>query len=113
MKRRILVVDDEQHITRMLKICLESLGYFEVEEVNESQHAVAAAYEFLPDLILLDVMMPVIDGSELMAHIDAAPRLKDIPVLFLTALVTKTEVCDGSFVSGHRTYLPKPVDFDS
>jgi CheY-like chemotaxis protein len=113
MKKRILVVDDEPQVSHLLKLGLESLGYYEVEEVNEPQRAVAAACLFSPDLILLDVMMPGMDGSELLADIEANPLLKPTPVIFVTALVTKAEVCDGSFVSGHRTYLPKPVDFHS
>jgi CheY-like chemotaxis protein len=111
VKKRILVVDDEPRVTRLLKRGLESLGYYEVHEVNEPQRAVKAAHLFSPDLILLDLMMPEMDGGELLSDFVASPVLKHIPVIFVTSLVTKTEVCDGTFESGHRTYLPKPVDF--
>jgi CheY-like chemotaxis protein len=113
VKKRIFVVDDEPHVTHLLKSRLETLGYYHVEESKDPPCAVAAACRFSPDLILLDVMMPEMDGSELMAIIAGSPLLRNIPVIFLAALVTKAEGCDGSFVSGHRTYLPKPIDLES
>ena len=113
MKTRILVIDDEPDFTMLVRAHLESLGHFNVQEENDSTNAVRAAREFDPDLILLDIMMPEMDGSEVAAHLCADARLSDVPVIFLTALVQKVEVVKGSFISGGRTYLPKPVDFET
>ena len=66
-RKRILVVDDETSITRLLKMNLELIGNFEVREENSGAHAIEAAREFKPDLILLDVMMTDMDGGEVAA----------------------------------------------
>ena len=86
---RIIVVDDEPDFTMLVRAHLESLGHFNVHEENDSTNAVRAAREFDPDLILLDIMMPEMDGSEVAAHLCADSRLADVPVIFLTALVQK------------------------
>ena len=108
-KKRILAVDDEAANTRLMKIYLERTNDYVVMEENDSKSALATAEEFQPQLILLDVMMPGMDGGELATCFKASPRLKDVPIVFLTAAVTKGEVkaCDGR-VGGH-TFLAKPV----
>ena len=108
-RRRILVVDDEPGLTRMIRLNLEASGKFEVKEVNQGAKAVAAAREFRPDLVLLDVMMPDMEGSEVAARIKDDQQLKHIPVVFLTAIVTRQETAPtGSDIGGH-TFLAKPV----
>jgi CheY-like chemotaxis protein len=110
MSKRILVVDDESDFTRLLKVGLEHLGGFTVREENDSTHALKAAREYGPDAIILDIMMPDLDGSELAAIIQQDETLKHTPLIFLTALVSEEEVHRGSFVRGGRMFLPKPVD---
>src|SRR5689334_15994862 len=91
-KKRILVVDDEPSITRLLKLNLEQTNDYVVRAEIDSERAIAAAEEFQPDLILLDVMMPGLDGGELASRFQANPKLKRVPIVFLTAATTKSEI---------------------
>jgi CheY-like chemotaxis protein len=109
MKKRILVIDDEQDFTYMLKLSLESMGYYRVGVENEPARALRAAREFAPDLIVLDIMMPGLDGSEVAARIRSDSSLRDVPVLFMTALVSHREARGGSCSSGGQTFLPKTL----
>jgi DNA-binding response OmpR family regulator len=110
VKKRILVVDDEPKITRWLRLNLEQTGEYEVREENQGSHALTAALDFRPDLILLDVLMPAVAGGELASQFQASPRFRDIPIIFLTAAVTREEVnSHGGYVGG-LPFLAKPVD---
>ena len=110
MKTRILVVDDERDFTHMLKLQLERFGYFEVLEENDETLAVATAREFGPDLVLLDLMMPNREGTEVAAAMHSDALLRDTPILFLTALVAEADAPGGgSYCSGGRTFLPKSL----
>ena len=108
MKKRILVVDDQADITRLLKRGLEETNDYVVREESDPRAAISAAEEFKPDLILLDVMMPGLDGGDLAACLRANPKLKAVPIVFLTAAVTKVEVeaMDGRI--GGWPILAKP-----
>jgi two-component system OmpR family response regulator len=109
-KKRILVVDDEQSITRLLKLNLEQTGDYEVATENVSKAALAVAEAFRPDLILADVMMPGLDGGTLASQVQASPTLKGVPVVFLTAAVTKEEVRARGGLVGGQPFLAKPVN---
>ena len=110
IKKRILVVDDEHSVTRLLKLCLEESDRFVVKAENAGKHALAAAREFQPDLILLDVMMPDVDGGMLASQFREDPRFKDVPIVFLTALATPGEVHEHGGLIGGSPFLAKPVD---
>jgi CheY-like chemotaxis protein len=107
-KSRILVVDDQAQNTRLLKAFLERSNYT-VREENDAKAANSAAEEFRPHLILLDVMMPGMDGGELAAVLQANPKLKDVPIVFLTAAVTKGEVDASGGQIGGFAYVAKPI----
>lgn len=109
MKTRILLVDDEPEFSSMLRAHLESAGYFLVREENDEMQALTTAREFGPDLILLDVMMPRLEGSEVAAMVRLDRQLRDTPVLFLTALVSEADAPGGSYSSGGHTFLPKSL----
>jgi DNA-binding response OmpR family regulator len=109
-KKRILVVDDEASITRLLKLNLEQTNDYVVRAENQAEAAVAAAEEFKPHLILLDVMMPGLDGGELAARFQANPKLKSVPIVFLTAAATKGEVYARGGKVGGLPFLAKPVE---
>ena len=102
-KTRILIVDDEVKFTRMVKLSLEKLGVYEVREENRAKQALAAARDFRPDLILLDVVMPDADGGDVRSKFADDPELKDIPIIFLTALV------DTTVNSAGMEFIAKPV----
>jgi CheY-like chemotaxis protein len=108
-KRRILIVDDDREITRLVKILLERTGRYSVLEENDATKAHQRAQDFRADLILLDVMMPETDGAEVAAQIEADPELQRTPIIFLTALVTKPETKAGLHIQGHLS-LAKPVN---
>lgn len=109
-KKRILVVDDEASVTRLLKLNLEQTNQYVVRTENAPSKALAAAAEFRPDLILLDVLMPGMDGGELASLLLADPKLKSVPIVFLTAAATKTDVRRGGGLVGGMPFLAKPAD---
>ena len=111
-KKKILVVDDEASLTRMLRRNLEATGKYEVKEENSGAHAYASAKQFQPDMVLLDVMMPDMDGGTVAAQIQDDENLKHIPIVFLTAIVQKEEAEDTGSNIGGRTFLAKPVKLD-
>jgi two-component system, OmpR family, response regulator len=111
-KKKILVVDDEGSMTRMLKRNLEATNRYDVRAENSSANAVAAAREFLPDLILLDVMMPGMDGGEVAAKLKEDKKLGNTPIVFLSAIVKKEETQPTGSNIGGLTFLAKPVKLD-
>ncbi len=110
--RRILVVDDEPSVTRNLKLNLEADGDFKVHIENDANRTVPAARSFRPDLILLDVIMPGVDGGEAAARLESDPFLRQTPIIFLTAIVTNEETGGQEMVRGDHTFIAKPVDID-
>lgn len=111
-KPRIFIVDDEVSITRLLKANLDQTETYTVQVENSPLRAVAAAEVFQPDLILLDVLMPGMDGGSLAACMQANRKLKHVPIVFLTAAAKKEEVtAHGGRIGGLR-FLAKPVDFE-
>jgi CheY-like chemotaxis protein len=108
-KKRILAVDDQASNTRLVKLYLERTNDYVVREENDAKAALCAAEEFQPHLILLDVMMPGMDGGELAACFRANPKLKAVPIVFLTAVITKGEVQEGRGQIGGHSFLAKPV----
>ena len=104
---KILVVDDEPDILEIISYNLRKEGY-EVKTAENGLEAVASAKEFLPDMILLDVMMPKMDGMEACKQIRAVPSLKHCFILFLTAREEEfVEVL--SFQAGADDFLTKPI----
>jgi CheY-like chemotaxis protein len=108
-KKRILAVDDRASNTRLVKLYLEGTNDYVVREENDARAAVVAAEEFQPHLILLDVMMPGMDGGELAASFQANAKLKAVPIVFLTAAVTKGEVEANGGRIGGNAFLAKPI----
>lgn len=108
-KKRILIVDDEPDFTHMIKLNLEATGDYEVLTENHGALGLKTARRFKPDMIFLDIIMPDMDGPQLLALLREDTGLKDIPVVFLTALVTKDEITEeGATIAGNM-FLAKPV----
>jgi CheY-like chemotaxis protein len=105
---RILIVDNDRNATHLVKVLLERTGHYLVLEENDATRAHQSALNFRPDLILLDIVMPETDGGEVAAQIEADPELKNTPIIFLTALVTRAEAKSGLNIQGH-SFLAKPV----
>jgi adenylate cyclase len=105
---RILVVDDVADNVEILRVRLESLGY-EVVVAEDGESALAVVHETLPDLILLDIMMPKIDGLEVARRLKADAGLPFIPIIMVTAKTTPKDVLAG-LEAGGDDYLTKPID---
>lgn len=107
-RTRILVVDDEAAMTRMVRRNLERTGRFEVREENHAKRAVEAALAFQPQLVLLDVLMPEMDGRQVADAMREQASLADVPVLFLSALVPTREISALEVLPG--PLVAKPVE---
>jgi PleD family two-component response regulator len=108
--KRILVVDDHPDNIQLLRARLEARGYI-VEEAADGEAALARVYATPPpDLILLDVMMPKIDGFEVARRIKSDDSLPFIPVIMQTALDSTESMVQG-FEAGADDYIAKPVNF--
>ncbi len=108
-KKKILIVDDEEGFTKMVKLNLEETGEYTVKIENNSSNAFMAAKEFKPDLILLDIMMPGKDGGDVASELKTDNAIKDIPVVFLTAIIREDEMdSQGGSIGGHP-FIAKPV----
>ncbi|MFT4778231.1 MAG: two-component system alkaline phosphatase synthesis response regulator PhoP [Flavobacteriales bacterium] len=106
-KQRVLLVDDDQDILDLVKYNLEKEG-FEVETADNGKEGVKRAKEFLPELILLDVMMPEMDGMETCIEIRDIPDLKNTLIAFLTARGEDYSQIAG-FEAGADDYITKPI----
>jgi CheY-like chemotaxis protein len=109
-KRRVLIVDDDVNLSRLAGMILENSGQYEVLIVNESVRALAAALQFRPDVMLLDVDMPGKDGGDLAREAACDQHLRGIPILFLTGLVSHEEAGDSPLERGGMKFLAKPVE---
>ena len=109
-QKRILIIDDEPSITQLLRLNLEETGSYAVHTENAGAKAFDAARIFKPDLILLDVMMPGLDGGQVAAKLQSSPQLKSIPIVFLTAAVRKEEIERRNGYIGGHSFVAKPVN---
>jgi len=107
--KRILVVDDDVHATRMIKLALERTGRYVVRELNEPIQALWVAREFRPDLIMLDVCMPGKEGMELAFQIRGDEEFQKIPIVFLTSLISEREAIGDATTTGGFHFVAKPA----
>ena len=112
MKKKVLIIDDEAAFTNIVKLTLEGKDAYEVRVENDPRMAIATARKFWPDIIILDVVMPELDGGEVHTQLMADPILKRIPVIFLTAIVRQKEVDERKGMIGGSFYIAKPVSAD-
>ncbi|MDH5370589.1 MAG: response regulator, partial [Gammaproteobacteria bacterium] len=90
--KKILYVEDEPDIQMIARVALENVGGFELLVCNSGAEALEKAADFYPDLFLLDVMMPGMDGPTTLLELRKIPNLEDIPVMFMTAKVQPQEI---------------------
>ncbi|MFA6600045.1 MAG: response regulator [Candidatus Omnitrophota bacterium] len=109
MSHKIMLVDDEIDCLRMMKLNLEAVGGYHVQVESRAVKALETARTFKPDLIFLDLVMPEMDGSDVACALKADPQLAKIPVVFLTATVTESEVSQTGQRIGGQVFLAKPV----
>ena len=91
MSKRVLIIDDEQGIRETTQVCLEITGDWEVFTASSGKEGLAVAASSQPDVILLDVMMPDMDGLTTLKKIQSNPEIQHIPVVFLTAKAQPAE----------------------
>jgi CheY-like chemotaxis protein len=106
----ILVVDDEPWFLKLLSVYLRRVGYH-VVTAHDGAEAFQRVLEEKPDLILLDVMMPVVDGFQVLGTLKTDPELRDIPVMILTGRDQAEDILHGHR-HGADFYMTKPVDRD-
>lgn len=109
-RTRILIVDDDANLSRLMRLMLEKTRMYDVSVENRSANAVATARAFRPGLVLLDVDMPGKDGGQVARELQADPVLKYAKIIFITALVSKNEAGMRAAVRNGMRYLAKPVD---
>ena len=106
-KSRVLIIDNNRQFTRGACLLLQHTGHYVACEENDARRALETARSFHPDLILLDLVMPQADGTEVAAQITSDWMLHSVPIVFVTSLITREEARDGRRIEGHRV-VPKP-----
>jgi two-component system phosphate regulon response regulator PhoB len=106
---QILIVEDDTNIAKLLQVRLENVGYTTIW-VADGVQALTTTRDRMPDLILLDVMLPGMEGFQVVKRLKADPRTKHIPVIMLTARSEGQAVLTG-LDSGADAYLVKPLHF--
>ncbi len=107
-KGKILVIDDEPHILTVVQFLVEREGY-EARAVQNGEEAMKTLSHFRPDIIILDVMMPGLNGYEIAKQIRKEEQFQDVRIVFLSAKGTQKDRFDG-YQSGGEVYLTKPFD---
>lgn len=107
MKSRILVVDDESDLAALLESRLRA-HHFDVEITYSGRQALTALEKKKPDLILLDLLMPDMDGCEVLSYLKKDPATKEIPVIMLSAM-TQQDYVQKAMAAGAADYLLKPA----
>lgn len=112
--KRILIIDDDKNLTDMVKINLMATGRYEVTVENQAAQAMATARQFEPDLILLDYVMPGLDGGDISSRLHQDSKLHNVPIIMVTALVSNAEMGpEGTSSRCGHLMLAKPVKFQN
>ena len=109
LKKKVLAVDDEPEVLSLLEKRLSSAGY-EVLTASNGPEALEIARAQRPDLIILDILMPEMDGSQVACQLRQDKKTKGIPVIFLTCLYTKREEHAAGHAVGTNLFLAKPYE---
>ena len=108
-KKKVLIIDDDEIFVSLINYYLEQSGKYEAFNCTDGQEGIMMVKRIKPDLILLDIMMPRMSGTDVMEQLLNDPITKDIPVIFLTGAVTKDDIKTQGAVVGGRRFLAKPV----
>ena len=106
--KSILYVEDDVHVRTTAKLVMEVIGKFDVRECSSGREALLAARDFQPDLILLDVLMPELDGINTLAMLRRMPHLADVPALFVTGLTSEADIA-RYMEAGAIGVIAKPI----
>ena len=108
-KKKILVIDDEKTLREIVKFYLETTERYEVSGAANGREGLSMAKRNQPDLILLDIFMPEMSGNDVMEHLMDDIATRNIPVIFLTGVISKEEISIQGGVIGGRRFIAKPV----
>lgn len=106
---RILIIDDDQDFTQVFKLTLEELAPYEVRVENSSPHALTTVLEYHPDIIFLDIIMPEVEGPDVLYALRNNTATRNIPIIILTATITKDEVLAQDGIIGGHIFAAKPI----
>ncbi|KTC78457.1 response regulator [Legionella cincinnatiensis] len=107
--KKILYAEDEEDIRAIAQIALEDIGDFTVKYCSNGKEVIDAAKEFIPDLLLLDVMMPEQDGPTTLFELRKNPEFMEIPAIFMTAKIQSDEIAEYKSI-GAIDVIKKPFD---
>jgi DNA-binding response OmpR family regulator len=110
MAKEILIVDDEPNVVVPIQFLMERQGYL-VMTVNRGDNALELIYKYKPDLVLLDIMLPGLDGYEVCEIVRLNPNYRDIKIIFLTAKGREVDIAEG-LALGANAYITKPFSND-
>jgi CheY-like chemotaxis protein len=110
MKKKILTVDDDPNITDVIKLTLESTGRYDVSVVNDSKEAIDTIRQLMPDLIILDVLMPPPIGVAIVEEVKRDDALKHLKYVFITSLVSRVDPDKPGEIIGGQAFLSKPIN---
>lgn len=110
-KSRVMIVDDEEYFLRIVKLNLEESGKYEVLTLAKAKNIINEVHDFKPDIILLDLLMPVIGGIEVCEMLNKDPIGKDTPIIIVSAL-EKDQDKLKAYKEGIVDYLTKPIAKD-
>ncbi len=110
-KRKILVVDDDEELVELIIDVLDKDGRFEVRSVNNGFDAGMMVKEYHPDLIVLDVMLPDINGKEVCQRVRSDPTMDDVKIICISGMVEQDKI-DDLKAAGANDFLQKPFEVD-
>jgi DNA-binding response OmpR family regulator len=111
-KKKILLIDDEQDFTELIKMRLEHYGVYEVRVLSSAKDILTYVHEFAPDIILLDLLMPGLGGIEACQMLNHDPIGMSVPIIILSGLDKKADKLEA-YKCGVVDYITKPIDWDA
>jgi two-component system alkaline phosphatase synthesis response regulator PhoP len=108
-KKKVMIVDDEEDFLRITKLNLEEVGGYDVLTLSSAKDIISIVHSFKPDLILLDVLMPVINGMDACQMLSSDPIGRNIPIIILSALDKDVDKL-RAYKVGVVDYLVKPIE---